>query len=98
MGHGRADKAGHSLAQDVEEASAGNGQAQPRVPTFWERRKYDAHEGLFCFYFLLPLQILSRVAVPNHDDQTNQTKMTKNFDLTKIAVSAERWEELRLRS
>jgi len=40
MGHGRADEAGPLLVWGVEEASAGNGRAQSRVPTFMERRKY----------------------------------------------------------
>ena len=40
MGHGRANEAGRSLARDIEEASAGNGQAQSTVPTFMKRRKY----------------------------------------------------------
>ena len=39
MGHGRADKAGPSLAKDVEEASAGDGPAQSSVPTFLKRSK-----------------------------------------------------------
>ena len=34
-GHGRADKAGPSLARDVEEASAGNRRAQSSVPALW---------------------------------------------------------------
>ena len=38
--HGRADEAGPSLARDVQEASAGDGQAQSSVPTFFKRRKY----------------------------------------------------------
>ena len=41
MGHGRFDKAGPSLARDVEEASAGNGRAQSSVPTFLKRSKYN---------------------------------------------------------
>ena len=40
---GRADEAGPSLAQDVEEAFAGKGQAQSSVPTFFKRREY-----IFC--------------------------------------------------
>ena len=40
MGHGRADKAGPSLARDVAEASAVNGLAQSIVPTFLKQRKY----------------------------------------------------------
>ena len=40
MGHGRADEAGPLLAGDVEEASAGNRQAQSSVPTFLKLRKY----------------------------------------------------------
>ena len=38
--HGRADQAGPSLAQDVEEASAGNGRAQSSIITFMKERKY----------------------------------------------------------
>ena len=36
MGCGRADEAGPSLAWDVEEASAGNGRVQSRVPIFFQ--------------------------------------------------------------
>ena len=37
MGNGRADETGPSLARDVKEASAGNGLAKSRVPTFMKR-------------------------------------------------------------
>ena len=41
MAHGKADKAGLSLAQDGEEASAGNGRVQSSVSTFFKRREYS---------------------------------------------------------
>ena len=39
MGHGRADEAGPLLAQNVKETSAGNGQAQSSVPTFFGKEE-----------------------------------------------------------
>ena len=53
MGRGRADEVGPWLAQDVEEASAGNGRAQSSVPAFLERRKYMPYQCLYTFKVII---------------------------------------------
>ena len=42
----RADKAGPSLAWDIQEASAGNGLAQSNIPTFLKWSKYYLAVGV----------------------------------------------------
>ena len=84
-------EAGPSLAWEVEEASAGNGRAQSRVPTFMERRKYMFTMGFANFYLFSTRHLTESGAEHERPSKTQQKGLAKKRLYGSLPQSTSIW-------